>query len=127
MRQIYFCPNCRAPIGYGDRFCGNCGINLEWVTRQIPAQPLPQWYDCHYPEQQQTCGGQQLQCNQPPYNQALVSGYANQNQQRYMHLNHVATSSGKRSSVDVTAKPISDEISKLLADFFDKQAKCSLK
>jgi hypothetical protein len=122
MRQIYFCPNCRAPIGYGDRFCGNCGINLEWVTRQIPAQPLPQWYDCHYPEQQQTCGGQQLQ-----YNQASASVNANQNQQQYVHGNRATTSSGKRSSVDVTAKPISDEISKLLADFFDKQAKCSLK
>jgi hypothetical protein len=65
MRQIYFCPNCRAPIVYGDRFCGNCGVNLKWEITQIPPQSLP-----------------------------------------------------------LTAKPISNEISKLLADFFNKQAKC---
>jgi len=119
MQQIYFCPNCRAPIGYGDRFCGNCGINLEWAIRQIPPQSLPLWYDCQHPEQQQTWSHQQVQ-----YNQASVSGNANQNQQQYVHGNRGTTSSGKRSSVDVTAKPISNEISKLLADFFDKQAKC---
>jgi hypothetical protein len=113
MRQIYFCPNCRAPIRYGDRFCGNCGTNLEWVIQQSPPQPLPQWYDCQYPEQQQTWSHQQLQ-----YNQASVPGNANQNQQQYIHGNRGTTSSGKRSSVDVTAKPISNEISKLLADFF---------
>ena len=113
MRQIYFCPNCRAPIRYGDRFCGNCGTNLEWVVQQSPPQPLPQWYDCQYPEQQQTWSGQQ-----PQYNQTSVSGNANQNQQQYIHGNRGTTSSGKRSSVDVTAKPISNEISKLLADFF---------
>jgi hypothetical protein len=85
MRQIYFCPNCRAPIRYGDRFCGNCGTNLEWVVQQSPPQPLPQWYDCQCPEQQRNRG---------------------------------TTSSGKRSSVNVTTKPISNEVSKLLADFF---------
>jgi hypothetical protein len=57
----------------------------------------------------------------------LVSGYANQNQQQYVHGNRATTSSGKRSPVDGTAKPISSEISKLLADFFNKQAKCSLR
>jgi hypothetical protein len=125
MRQIYFCPNCRAPIGYGDRFCGNCGINLKWEIRQIPPQSLPLWYDCQYPGEQQTCSRQQLQYNQLPYDQASVSGNANQNQQQYIHGNRGTTSSGKRSPVDGTAKPISNEISKLLADFFDKRAKCS--
>jgi hypothetical protein len=119
MRQIYFCLNCRAPIGYGDRFCGNCGINLKWGIRQIPLQSLPLWYDCQYPEQQQTWSRQQLQ-----YNQASASGNANQNQQQYIHGNRGTTSYGKRSSVDGIAKPISNEISKLLVDFFDKQAKC---
>jgi hypothetical protein len=125
MRQIYFCPNCRAPIGYSDRFCGNCGINLKWEIRQVPPHSIPLWYDCQNPGQQQTSSSQQPQCNQPPYNQALVSGYANQNQQRYMHLNHVATSSGERSSFGEVVTPLSTEISKLLEDFFDKRAKCT--
>jgi hypothetical protein len=120
MLQMYFCPNCRAPIGYGDRFCGNCGINLKWEIRQVPPQSLPLWYDCQYPGQQQTWSRQQLQ-----YNPASISGNAYQNQQQYVHDNCGTTSSGKRSPVDGTAKPISNEISKLLADFFKRQAKCS--
>jgi hypothetical protein len=123
MRQIYFCPNCREPIGYSDKFCGNCGVNLKWKIRQIPPESLPLRYDYQNPCRQQAWSGQQ-----PPYNQASVWGNANQNQQSYMHSNRgTTTSPGKRSLVNSTVKPISNEISKLLADFFDNQAKCSLR
>lgn len=102
MRQIYFCPNCRAPIGYADRFCGNCGINLKWEIQQIPPESLPLRYDCQNPGQQQSWSSQQL-----------------------VPLNHVATSSGERSSFGGDVTPLSAEISKLLEDFFDKRSKCT--
>jgi len=126
MRQIYFCPNCRAPIGYGDRFCGTCGINLKWEILQVPPEALPLTYDYQNLGQQQTWSSQQLQQSQLPYDEASVSGNTYQNRHQYANGSCVAASSGKRSPVDGTAKPISSEISKLLGDFFNKQAKCSL-
>jgi hypothetical protein len=123
MQQMYFCPNCRAPIGYGNRFCGNCGISLKWEILQIPPQSLPLWYDYQHTAEQQACN-QQLQHSQPPHNQALVSGNPNRNQQRYVRDKRVATSAGKRLSDGGTITPLGTEISKLLEDFFDKRAKC---
>jgi hypothetical protein len=102
MWQIHFCPGCGAGVAYGDRFCGNCGINLSCVIQQIS-----QSSDYQYPDQQWR------QYNQPPYNQASVSGNPNQYQQRYVHSN------------GGTVTPLSNEISKLLADFFDKRMKYS--
>lgn len=29
MRQMYYCPNCRASVSCGARFCGSCGIRLQ--------------------------------------------------------------------------------------------------
>jgi hypothetical protein len=101
MWPMYFCPGCSAQVAYGDRFCGNCGINLSCVIQQIP----PQTYNHQYPDQQRQ------QYTQPPHNQAPVSGNQNQNQQQYVYAN------------DDTITPISTEISKLLADLFDKRVK----
>jgi hypothetical protein len=57
------------------------------------------------------------------YSEAAISGNANQDQQRYMHPNHVSTSPGQRSSSGGAATPLSAEVSKILEDFFDKRAK----
>lgn len=119
MRQIYFCPNCRGPIGYSDRFCGNCGVNLKWEIRQIPPESLPLTYDCLNPGREQASSSQQLQYNQPPF-QTSVARNPNQTQQRY-----VATSSEEHSSSGGAVTPLSAEVSKLLEDFFDKRAKCT--
>jgi hypothetical protein len=35
MQRMYFCPNCRAPVAYGYRFCSNCGVKLEWLIQQM--------------------------------------------------------------------------------------------
>ena len=99
MWPIYFCPGCRAQVAYGDRFCGNCGINLTCVIQQIP----PQSYDYQYSYQQWP------QYN-PPYNQEAPVN-PNQCQQRCMPGN------------DSNATPVSSEISKLLEDLFDKRLK----
>ncbi len=105
MWPIYFCPGCRAQVAYGDRFCGNCGVNLSCVIQQIPPQPPPLSYDYHYPCQQ---WGQYYQ---PLYDQASMPVSPNQYRQRYVPGN------------DSSATPISSEISELLAELFDKRLK----
>ena len=104
MWPIYFCPGCRAQVAYGDRFCGNCGTNLSCVIQQVPPQPLPPPYDYRYPNQPP-------RYYQPSYDQASVPVNPDQCQQGYVP--------GRDSS----ATPISSEISKLLADLFDKRLK----
>lgn len=42
MRKTYYCPNCRASIYYGEKFCGNCGTGLKWVVYNTP--PLSRAY-----------------------------------------------------------------------------------
>jgi len=37
MQQKYCCPNCRARVVCGERFCGNCGVNLTRVAQPAPA------------------------------------------------------------------------------------------
>lgn len=45
MQQWYQCPRCSTQVAYGTRFCGNCGMQLNWPVQQT--QPPPP-----YPEQQ---------------------------------------------------------------------------
>lgn len=40
MREKYFCPNCRAVIICGEKFCGNCGTALRWVIPQTFSDSL---------------------------------------------------------------------------------------
>jgi len=91
MQQIYFCANCEAPIGYGDRFCGSCGIVLKWEIQQVPSQEMPLSQDYQSPGQPQTRSRRN-------------------------------TSPEKQPPSDDAVKPISKEISKLMADFFAKLA-----
>jgi hypothetical protein len=93
MQQIYFCPNCKASVKYTDRFCGHCGFNLNWDMPQIASQSVP-----------------------PEYGRRNTGI-----RQRYMRADTGITPEGKHSSAGAPVKPISDEISKLLADFFDKR------
>jgi len=103
MQQIYFCPNCGAPIGYSNRFCGNCGVNLQWEIQQAQPEWLSPGYDCP------NLGRQQTSSSQHPYER----------------LNHAGSSSEQRTSSNGVVTPLSTEISKLLEEFFDKRAKCT--
>ena len=128
MWQMYSCPHCRAPVAYGVRFCSNCGINLE---QQMPSQPSRFAY-CYQsnPQQigeqrqspyiQQTGWRQQPGQNQPPpHNEAPVRGTPMKCQQRD-RSSCGAHPQEKRSTVDGTMTPMRAEISKLLADLFDR-------
>lgn len=42
MQQQYQCSNCGAQVAFETRFCGNCGIQLNWPTQQ-QIQPPPQY------------------------------------------------------------------------------------
>jgi hypothetical protein len=39
MQQDYRCPNCGESISPGDRFCGDCGTELDWASKN-PDDPL---------------------------------------------------------------------------------------
>ena len=41
MQQTYRCPTCHQQVTYGMRFCGNCGIPLNW-QQQTPSPPVYQ-------------------------------------------------------------------------------------
>ncbi len=42
MQQLYQCSNCGAAVAFGMRFCGSCGLQLNWPTQQ-QVQPTPQY------------------------------------------------------------------------------------
>jgi hypothetical protein len=102
MQQIYFCPNCGAPIVYSNRFCGNCGVHLQWELQQAQPESLSTGYDCPNPGRQQTSSSQQP----------------------YAHAAHAGSSSGQHASSNEAVTPLSAEVSKMLEEFFDKRAKC---
>jgi len=53
MQQTFSCPGCGSPVPFGFRFCGNCGIALNWQTRpQVQPPPV-------YQQQQQREWSQQ--------------------------------------------------------------------
>ena len=137
MQQQYYCPNCKASVFCGDRFCGNCGISLNWAVQQMPVPLSPLSHGYQYTDQQQTWCQQrepynrqvgwyeQSGLNLPTVdNQESASGNLNQYQQRYRNGNLGTASQKKSSSEDGAVTPISIEISKLLADFFDKRSNC---
>jgi len=39
LQQWYQCPKCAAQVAFGARFCGNCGMPLNWSTQQQPQPP----------------------------------------------------------------------------------------
>jgi hypothetical protein len=56
MHQQYQCSNCGAPVAFGMRFCGRCGVQLNWPTQQQPPPSYQQqtqrpahnnWFKCH--------------------------------------------------------------------------------
>jgi hypothetical protein len=38
MQQQYQCSNCGAQVAFGMRFCGNCGLQLNWPAQQTQPQ-----------------------------------------------------------------------------------------
>ncbi|MDD5398713.1 MAG: hypothetical protein PHU70_06485 [Dehalococcoidia bacterium] len=104
MLQKFYCPNCAARVVCGERFCGNCGVNLTWIVQPAPAQPIPtacglsssfsQETDDRWPQTSQEFGP-----SRPPV----------QDHSRYLQK--------KAASTDGAVTPISKEISKLLSDF----------
>jgi hypothetical protein len=96
MREKYFCPNCRAVITCGERFCGNCGTALRWV--------IPQSFEDDSPsDNPQNTAGRQLQKAGRPADADTFNRR------------------GKASSVG-TMTSLSNDIARLLAGF-EKQIK----
>jgi hypothetical protein len=91
MENMYYCPQCGAPVAYGAHFCSNCGTTLDWTGQPIPPPPPPQSYDYQYPDEQgawdqeQPPYGQQPGWDQPPpYDQPQDWGYPGQYGQQDM-------------------------------------------
>lgn len=62
MRQTINCPRCHAPVNFGERFCGNCGLQINW--QQMP--PPPPQYGPMYQQGPQPGWGQQAPPPPPP-------------------------------------------------------------
>jgi hypothetical protein len=61
MQQWYQCPRCSAAVAFGTRFCGNCGLQLNWPTQPQYQPPL------QYQQQHQQLGQTpQYQQAEPP-------------------------------------------------------------
>jgi len=99
MREKYFCPNCRAVITCGEKFCGNCGTALRWVIPQALAQPSS------------------------PSN-SLQNNSNRQLQQSARPAGGDNAGNGKRALSAGTLAPLSAEIARLLVQF-EKQLKNS--
>ncbi len=69
---MYYCPNCRAPVAYGQTQCSNCKTVLTWQVSQTQDQ---------YQSSQDQYAHQQQQWYQAsPDNQSAGSGYQGQDQ-----------------------------------------------
>jgi hypothetical protein len=62
MQQWYQCPRCGATVPFGERFCGNCGTQLNWPAQQQPQPP---------PQSQQQSGGRWAYQQQAGYGQQM--------------------------------------------------------
>jgi hypothetical protein len=119
MRQIKFCPNCGSPIVNANRFCTRCGIKFDIFfseKQEIPEPTLqPPEYDLS-PAQQQT---------EPK------SGADNEHQLTWANTSPKTAAAGDKNHQNVgtmdkkngapetsTAKPIRNQIDKLLEDLF---------
>ena len=125
MGQICYCSKCRATVSLGDRFCGNCGISLNWVAQPMTTSSLLPSYGYQYPGRQQGLR-QQPGWGQPlPYNQVSAWGNPNQYQRQVIYDNRGAILQKKNlSSNTATMTPMRVEISKLLEEFFSEPSKC---
>ncbi len=96
MQEKYFCPNCRAVITAGERYCGNCGTALRWV---IP---------------------QSLEPETPPDNSRIAAWRQLQRTNRTADTDNASTQE-KGSSVG-TMTSLTADVARLLAGF-EKQIK----
>jgi len=55
MQQMYYCPNCRAQVAYGQPYCANCNTVLNWPSAptQSQYQSSPDQYQQQWNQQQQ--------------------------------------------------------------------------
>jgi hypothetical protein len=44
MQQWYQCPRCSAAVAFGTRFCGKCGVQLNWPTQQMQPRTVGNAY-----------------------------------------------------------------------------------
>jgi hypothetical protein len=56
MQQMYSCPNCRAPVAFGQAACANCKMVFNWPPS--PTQPQNQSPQSQYPGQQDSLDNQ---------------------------------------------------------------------
>jgi hypothetical protein len=98
MQRMYFCPNCRAPVAYGYRFCSSFGVKLEWLTQEMTPKSSS-------------------------LDQSLVGREQNQYQQCHTGGNRDAVTQQKNQQIGSATAPIRTEILKLLTELLDKQIK----
>jgi hypothetical protein len=124
MRQVYYCPNCRASIFYGEKFCVNCGTGLKWLVVKTPPPNQHVSYDRPLTGQQAM---QHLQYRQgkpvqtPPVHRkkAFPEDQAQPGQQNTNDTG-ASTSGKKRVPAEDPARVLRSEVSELLEHLFHK-------
>ena len=96
MRRLYFCLNCRTQIGYGHRFCSNCGAKLQWTGQHVMPEPSS-------------------------LNQHLTSRERNQYRNFQSQDNRIVDRQRHTLPADRVKTPMRTEIVTLLAELFNKQ------
>ncbi len=84
--QMRYCPNCSALVNADAKFCGNCGIALNWAAQQPGWNPPPPY---HPPPQY----------NQPPPYSPPAWGKANPYWQQNVYSGPVAAPEKSRSRI----------------------------
>jgi hypothetical protein len=113
MRRMYLCSQCTSPVVYGDRFCSNCGVELNWQVQHLVSGSSFSDGSCYQHEQQ---GWNQ----QSPQNQASLADQVLQDgeQHRYDKL----YSEDARPD-DSAVTPVRSQIYKLLTELIEKPDK----
>jgi hypothetical protein len=126
MRQVYYCPNCRASIVYGEKFCGNCGTGLKWMVVKTPPPYQHESYDRQLTGQQAMQHLQYRQSGRQPDRQEKAGQKTafpeNRAQPGQQNTNDTGapTSGKKRMPAEDPARVLRSEVSELLEHLFHK-------
>jgi hypothetical protein len=137
IRQTYHCPNCRARVSYGIKFCCNCGVHFQWVTPKMDKQLSSVSCSIHpvsaqnatvarLPRQEKLQRGHGCSGWDRPqaHNDEPSAAQPNQRPQ-YIAAGNKSIVQEKDLPVGSSTAPVKTAIIKLLEHFLDKQARCN--
>ncbi len=131
MRTTYYCPDCRAPIYYEEKFCGNCGTSLKWMVVNTPPlyPPSARGYPgafrqtAQYPPPRQYFrqpGGQAPYGQRPAGQQSAAPERQARPDRQNSGYRQTALSTKKPASGEEPGQVLLNEVAELLEHVFQK-------